>query len=52
MVEKKADAQFSRSNEIIEYENYVNPFKWDPIKDVQIENLQTAFCSRGTLPNR
>ncbi len=41
--EKKAYRRVLSVNEIIEYENYVNPFKWDPIKDVQIEDLDSSF---------
>ena len=41
--EKKAYRRVLSVNEIIDYEKYVNPFKWDPIKDVQTIDLDSSF---------
>ena len=41
--EKKAYRRVLSVNEIIDSENFVNPFKWDPIKDEQIEDLNSSF---------
>ena len=41
--EKKAFRRIISVNEIIDYEKYVNPFKWDPIKDQQIIDLDSSF---------
>jgi flagellar protein FlaI len=41
--EKKAYRRVLSVNEIIDHENFVNPFKWDPIKDVQILDLESSF---------
>jgi flagellar protein FlaI len=41
--EKKAFRRILSVNEIIDYEKYVNPFKWDPIKDQQIIDLNCSF---------
>jgi len=38
--EKKAFRRVLSVNEIEDYEKYINPFKWDPIKDVQVMNLE------------
>ncbi len=41
--EKKAYRRMLSVNEIIEFEKYVNPFKWDPIKDQQTMDLDCSF---------
>jgi len=41
--EKRAFRRVLSVNEIVEYEKYVNPFKWDPVKDEQIEDLDSSF---------
>jgi flagellar protein FlaI len=41
--EKRAYRRILSVNEIIDSENYVNPFKWDPIKDEQIIDLDCSF---------
>jgi archaeal flagellar protein FlaI len=41
--EKKAYRRILSLNEIIDSEKFVNPFKWDPIKDIQIINLDSSF---------
>ncbi len=41
--EKKAYRRVLSLNEIIDSEKFVNPFKWDPIKDIQIINLDSSF---------
>jgi archaeal flagellar protein FlaI len=41
--EKKAYRRMLSVNEIIEFEKYVNPFKWDPIKDQQNMDLDCSF---------
>ncbi len=45
--EKKAFRRVLNLNEIVDYENYVQPFKWDPIKDEHRMNLErsTQFSS-------
>src|SRR5512136_168497 len=40
--EKKAFRRILSVNEIIDYEKYVNPFKWDPTTDVQMVNLESS----------
>jgi hypothetical protein len=40
---KKAFRRVLSVNEIIDSEKYVNPFKWDPIKDEQIIDLNSSF---------
>jgi len=41
--EKKAYRRMLSVNEIIEFEKYVNPFKWDPVKDQQTMDLDCSF---------
>jgi flagellar protein FlaI len=41
--EKKAFRRVLSVNEIIDFEKYVNPFKWDPIKDLQTIDLDCSF---------
>lgn len=41
--EKRAYRRVLSVNEIKDYENYVNPFKWDPVKDEQIIDLDSSF---------
>ncbi|MGD6806641.1 MAG: type II/IV secretion system ATPase subunit [Candidatus Bathyarchaeia archaeon] len=41
--EKRAYRRVLSVNEIVEYEKYVNPFKWDPIKDEQTVDLESSF---------
>ena len=41
--EKKAYRRILSVNEIIDSEKYVNPFKWDPIKDKQTTDLDSSF---------
>jgi len=41
--EKKAYRRVLSVNEIVDSENNVNPFKWDPIKDEQIKDLNSSF---------
>ncbi|MCW4025530.1 MAG: type II/IV secretion system ATPase subunit [Candidatus Bathyarchaeota archaeon] len=41
--EKKAYRRVLSVNEIIDHQNFVNPFKWDPIKDVQGVDLGCSF---------
>jgi flagellar protein FlaI len=41
--EKKAYRRILSVNEIIDSEKYVNPFKWDPIKDQQIVDIDSSF---------
>ncbi len=41
--EKRAYRRMLSVNEIVEYEKYVNPFKWDPVKDEQTINLESSF---------
>lgn len=40
--EKKAFRRVLSVNEIVDYENYVHPFKWDPAKDEQIISLDNS----------
>jgi flagellar protein FlaI len=40
---KKAFRRMLSVNEVVDFEKYVNPFKWDPIMDQQITNLE---CSK------
>jgi archaeal flagellar protein FlaI len=41
--EKKAYRRVLSVNEIVDSEKNVNPFKWDPIKDVQAMDLDSSF---------
>jgi flagellar protein FlaI len=41
--EKKAFRRVLSVNEIVDYEKYVNPFKWDPIKDQQTIDLNCSY---------
>jgi flagellar protein FlaI len=41
--EKRAYRRILSVNEIVDFEKYVNPFKWDPIKDEQIVDLDCSF---------
>jgi flagellar protein FlaI len=41
--EKKAYRRVLSVNEIIDHETFVNPFKWDPIKDQQTIDLNSSF---------
>jgi archaeal flagellar protein FlaI len=41
--EKKAYRRVLSVNEIIDAEKFVNPFKWDPIKDKQAMDLESSF---------
>jgi flagellar protein FlaI len=41
--EKRAFRRVLSVNEIVDYEKYVNPFKWDPIEDKQITDLDSSF---------
>ena len=41
--EKKAYRRVLSVNEIIDSEKFVNPFKWDPIKDQQAIDLESSF---------
>jgi flagellar protein FlaI len=41
--EKKAYRRMLSVNEIIDSEKYVNPFKWDPIKDQQMVDIDSSF---------
>jgi flagellar protein FlaI len=41
--QKRAFRRVLSVNEIKDYENYVNPFKWDPVKDRQIVDLDSSF---------
>src|SRR5665647_249505 len=45
--EKKAYRRVLSVNEIIDFEKYVNPFKWDPIKDQQAIDLESSFLLRN-----
>ena len=40
--EKKAFRRVLSVNEIVDYGNYQNPFKWDPIKDTQTVSLNNS----------
>jgi flagellar protein FlaI len=37
--EKRAFRRMLNVNEIVDYEKYLQPFKWDPIKDQHVMNL-------------
>ena len=39
---KKAFGRMLSVNEVVDFEKYVNPFKWDPIKDEQIVHLESS----------
>jgi archaeal flagellar protein FlaI len=39
---KKAFRRMLSVNEVVDFEKYVNPFKWDPIKDEQIVHLESS----------
>jgi flagellar protein FlaI len=41
--EKKAFRRVLSVNEIEDYEKYIHPFTWDPIKDEQIISLENSF---------
>lgn len=41
--EKKAYRRVLSVNEIVDHEKFENPFKWDPIKDEQIIDLNSSF---------
>jgi len=41
--EKKAYRRVLSVNEIIDSEKFVNPFKWEPIKDKQIMDFDCSF---------
>jgi hypothetical protein len=41
--EKRAFRRVLAVNEIVDFEKYVNPFKWNPIKDEQIIDLDSSF---------
>jgi flagellar protein FlaI len=41
--EKKAFRRVLSVNEIEDYEKYIHPFTWDPIKDEQIISLEDSF---------
>jgi len=41
--EKRAYRRILSVNEIIDHENFRNPFKWDPVKDQQIIDLDSSF---------
>jgi archaeal flagellar protein FlaI len=41
--EKRAYRRVLSVNEIVEFEKYVNPFKWDPIKDEQAIDYDCSF---------
>ncbi len=41
--EKKAYRRILSVNEIVDAEKFVNPFKWDPIQDQQIIDLESSF---------
>lgn len=41
--QKRAFRRILSVNEIIEFEKYVNPFKWDPVKDQQVIDLDSSF---------
>ena len=43
--EKKAYRRVLSVNEIIDSEKFVNPFKWDPVKDVQTIDLDCSFLT-------
>src|SRR5512136_1150165 len=39
---KKAYRRILTVNEVVDFEKYVNPFKWDPTTDVQMVNLESS----------
>ena len=39
---KKAVRRMLSVNEVVDFEKYVNPFKWDPVKDEQIVHLESS----------
>ena len=39
---KKAYRRILTVNEVVDFEKYVHPFKWDPIKDEQVVHLETS----------
>ncbi|HUK84381.1 MAG TPA: type II/IV secretion system ATPase subunit [Candidatus Acidoferrum sp.] len=41
--EKRAFRRVLSVNEIVDSEKFMNPFKWDPIKDQQIVDLDSSF---------
>jgi len=41
--EKKAYRRVISVNEIVDHEKFQNPFKWDPVKDEQIIDLDSSF---------
>ncbi len=41
--EKRAYRRVLSVNEIIDHEKFVNPFKWDPIKDLQTIDMDSSF---------
>ena len=41
--EKRAYRRVLSVNEIIDHEKFVNPFKWDPIKDLQTIDMASSF---------
>ncbi len=41
--QKRAFRRVLSVNEIVDYEKYVNPFKWDPVKDQQEIDLDSSF---------
>ncbi len=41
--EKKAYRRVLSVNEIIDSEKFVNPFKWDPVKDLQTVDFESSF---------
>lgn len=41
--EKRAFRRVLSVNEIVDFEKYVNPFKWDPVKDEQSIDLDSSF---------
>ncbi len=41
--EKRAYRRILSLNEVVDHETFKNPFKWDPIKDEQIVDLESSF---------
>jgi flagellar protein FlaI len=41
--EKRAFRRVLSVNEIADFENFVNPFRWDPVKDEQVADLDGSF---------
>jgi flagellar protein FlaI len=41
--EKRAYRRVLSVNEVVDHENFKNPFKWDPIKDEQTIDLDSSF---------